>query len=421
MIHLLIYRLVIGLYITGVRIASLFNPKARLFLTGRRGLLTRMRQQLEAERRPRIWVHCASLGEFEQGRPVIEALRAQYPQYAIVLTFFSPSGYEVRKNYDGADHIFYLPIDTGRNAVRFLNIVKPSLCLFIKYELWYGYLKGIADRKIPAMLVSAIFNEQQGFFKWYGGLQRRMLQCFSHILVQDERSRQLLEGIQVSNVSVSGDTRFDRVIKACGQPVSLPQAEAFAGNNKILIAGSTWPEDEQLLHSALPQLPEGWKLVLVPHEVHAAHIADIEKLYCDKLAKWSTWNNNDAAKPVLLIDKVGFLLQLYSYGDVALIGGGFGKAGVHNVLEAAVYGMPCLYGPVYHQFREAVQLVDAGAATVVNTPADLVAAISKYNDEAVRTNTGRQAKDYVYAHGGATARVMEKIAPVLARSAAKDM
>lgn len=405
MIQLLIYRIVIGLYTLGIRVASLFKPKAKLFIAGRRDLFTRLRQQLEAEQRPRIWVHCASLGEFEQGRPVIEQLREQYPQYAIVLTFFSPSGYEVRKNYDGADHIFYLPVDTGRNAARFLNIVKPSLCVFVKYELWYGYLSGIAERKLPAVLVSAIFNERQGFFKWYGGLQRKMLACFSHIFVQDDNSKSLLQGLGINNVSVSGDTRFDRVRKAAGQQATLPQAAAFKQDSKILIAGSTWGADEQLLHKALPLLSPDWKLILVPHEVHAGHISEIEKLFGDTLIKWSTWDGQPTAKRVLLVDKVGFLLQLYSYGDAALIGGGFGSAGVHNVLEPAVYGMPCFYGPIYHQFREAIELIAKGGAAEVRTAEELGAAIASGNLAAM----GQAAKDYVCSMSGATGVVMEGI------------
>lgn len=405
MIYLLIYRLVIGLYTLGIRVASLFKPKAKLFIAGRRDLFTRLRQQLEAEQRPRIWVHCASLGEFEQGRPVIEQLRQHYPQYAIVLTFFSPSGYEVRKNYDGADHIFYLPVDTGRNAARFLNIVKPSLCLFIKYELWYGYLSGIAERKIPAILVSAIFNERQGFFKWYGGLQRKMLTCFSHIFVQDTRSKDLLQGLGITNISVSGDTRFDRVIKAAAQQATLPQAAAFKQDHRILIAGSTWAADEVLLHKALPQLPPDWKLILVPHEVDAGHINEIEKLYGDTLIKWSTWDGRPTIKRVLLVDKVGFLLQLYAYGDAALIGGGFGSAGVHNVLEPAVYGMPCFYGPIYQQFREAIDLIAKGGAAEVRSAEELAAFIRSSSLPAM----GNAAKEYVYAMSGATDVVMEGV------------
>ena len=409
MIHLLIYRIVIGLYTLGVRIASLFKPKAKLFIAGRRDLLARMRQQLEAESRPRIWVHCASLGEFEQGRPVIEQLRQRYPQYAIVLTFFSPSGYEVRKNYDGADHIFYLPTDTGRNAARFLNIVQPALCVFVKYELWYGYLKGIEERKIPAVLVSAIFNPRQGFFKWYGGLQRRMLRCFSHLFVQDGNSKALLQGLGITNVTVSGDTRFDRVIKAAGQQATLPQAAAFKQQHKLLIAGSTWAADEALLHKALRLLPPDWKLVLVPHEVHAGHIAEIAQLYGDALVKWSTWDGTPTNKRVLLVDKVGFLLQLYAYGDAAWIGGGFGSAGVHNVLEPAVYGMPCFYGPIYHQFREAIELIEKGGASTVQRAEELCAAITSANMPAM----GMAARGYVYSMSGATDLVMEGIARLI--------
>lgn len=412
MIHLLLYRLAIGLYSLGIRVSSLFNPKARLFIQGRRGLLTRIKDAMRSEQRPRIWVHCASLGEFEQGRPVIEALRVLYPQYAIVLTFFSPSGYEVRKNYDGGDYIYYLPVDTGANARQFLDAVSPSLCLFIKYELWYGYLKGIEQRNIPAVLVSAIFNKEQGFFKWYGGLQRTMLGCFTRILVQDHNSIELLQTINITNTTISGDTRFDRVIKAASQQADLPMAAAFINGRKVLVAGSTWGEDEELLHKALPSLPADWCLILVPHEVHEAHVSTIEKLYGNDIVKWSDWKGSSDRR-VLLVDKVGFLLQLYSYGTAAFIGGGFGKEGVHNVLEAAVYGMPCYYGPVFHKFKEAVELVAQGGAEVINRPDELVQSLKGLADESTYSRKAAAAKDYVFSMHGATGKVMDEIDKIL--------
>ena len=356
MISFLIYRLVIGVYVLGIKVASLFQPKAKLFVDGRKGLLDKIRRSLINEERRRIWVHCASLGEFEQGRPVIEALRVQHPDYAIILTFFSPSGYEVRKDYDGADHIFYLPVDNLYNAQTFVGLVSPSICLFVKYELWYFYLSALKQDGVATILFSAKFNQNQGFFKWYGGLQREMLSCFTDIFVQDQESVDLLKSININNAIIGGDTRFDRVVKAASQVITLPIAEAFCGSSKILIAGSTWTDDEQLLCKALPSLPDGWKLILVPHEVHDGHINEIVRLYGNDVVKWSEWSGSRDRK-VLLVDKVGFLLQLYRYGTAAWVGGGFGKAGVHNVLEPAVYGLPCFYGPVFHQFIEAVDLV----------------------------------------------------------------
>lgn len=412
MINVLLYKLAIGAYALGIRVAALFKPKARLFIDGRIGLLDKIKSQLSKEQKTRIWVHCASLGEFEQGRPVIEALKEKYPQYAIVLTFFSPSGYEVRKDYNGADHIFYLPVDNHHNAEAFLDIVKPQLCLFIKYELWYFYLSGIAKRNIPSLLVSAIFNNNQGFFKWYGGLQRKMLDSFTHLFVQDQNSIDLLSGIGITTATVSGDTRFDRVVKAAQQTVELPIAKEFCAQHKVLIAGSSWGDDERLLYNTLSILPADWRIILVPHEVHSAHIAEIEKLYGKEVIKWSTWEQGNDKK-VLLVDKVGFLLQLYRYGTVAFIGGGYGKAGVHNVLEAAVYGLPCFYGPVFHQFIEAIELVSEGGAQVINKPEELAAALKSFESDAVYNKVSSTAKHYVLSKQGATDKVMARIGEYL--------
>ncbi len=408
MINVLIYRLVIGLYALGIRVASLFKPKAKLFIAGRKGLLDKIRQALSTEQRRRIWVHCASLGEFEQGRPVIEALRAKHPDYAIVLTFFSPSGYEVRKDYDGADYVFYLPVDSPGNSQAFVDIVSPSICLFVKYELWYFYLSALKQNAVETILISARFNKDQGFFKWYGGLQREMLGCFTDIFVQDQASIELLKSININHAIIGGDTRFDRVVKAAAQVAVLPIAEAFCEGHKILIAGSTWTDDEQLLYKALPSLPEGWKLILVPHEVDESHINEIVRSYGNDVVKWSDWNGK-SEKRVLLVDKVGFLLQLYRYGTAAWIGGGFGKAGVHNVLEPAVYGMPCFYGPVFHQFTEAVELVELGGAEVINEPEELIKALASFDNTDIYQKKSVAARQYVLGRQGATAKVMERI------------
>jgi len=409
MISAAIYWLAIRCYAAILHIAALFHPKAKLFIAGRKQLLTRMRQALATEQRPRIWMHCASLGEFEQGRPVLENLRKKYPSYALVLTFFSPSGYEVRKNYEGADYIFYLPFDSNTNAKEFLDIVQPQLCIFVKYELWYFFLHNIAKRHIPALLISANFRTEQAFFKWHGGLQRCMLQSFTHIFVQNKKSVDLLQGISIKNVSISGDTRFDRVIEAVQQKKELPAAASFAEGYKVIVAGSTWKEDEEFLQKALQQLPDDWKLILVPHEVHDSHINEIGKLFSDACVRWSQYNN-ERDKRVLIVDKIGLLLQLYQYANVAWIGGGFGKAGVHNILEAAAYGIPCAYGPIFHQFNEGGELIDAGGAITTNNPAAFALQIQEWQkDTTSYRKSADTASNYIFTHGGATEMVMAYI------------
>lgn len=401
-----IYWLTVKLYAAALRIASLFNLKAKLFIEGRKGLLEHITATMAHEQRPRIWMHCASLGEFEQGRPVLEQLRTQYPGYAIVLTFFSPSGYEVRKNYEGADYVFYLPLDSRKNAKQFIEAVQPKLSVFVKYELWYYYLTAIAKRSIPAILISARFRKEQPFFKFYGGLHRKMLRCFNAIFVQDKDSETLLHTIGINNVAVNGDTRFDRVIEAATQIQELPIAHAFCRDNKVIVAGSTWKEDEEFLKKTFDQLPPHWKLILVPHEVHDSHIQEIEKLFQGETVRWSAWSDT-SDKRILLVDKVGLLLQLYRYANVAWIGGGFGSAGVHNVLEAAVYGLPCAYGPVFHQFIEAEELIQAGGAITVTDPGVFLTHIKQWEND---TTAGTAAKNYVLAKGGATQAIMSYLA-----------
>lgn len=414
MLQSLIYRFATGSYYSLIHVAALFNAKAARFTAGRRNLLHQIAQSVSGDSRPRIWVHCASLGEFEQGRPVMDAIRTQYPDYAIFLTFFSPSGYDVRKNYAGVDYVFYLPLDTPKNARAFLDIINPKCCIFIKYELWYYYLATIKSRGVPALLVSAIFSQEQGFFKWYGGLQRTMLNAFTTLFVQDNSSYNLLNSIGIHNVIVSGDTRFDRVIEAAAEHANLPIAAQFCeGAQGIIVAGSTWPDDETILAATLRQLQQGWKLILAPHEVDENHLKDIERHFDGQIVRWSA-NSINTHHRVLLIDTIGVLSQLYHYGTVAYIGGGFGKEGVHNVLEAAVYGKPCLFGPVYHQFIEAEALVRKGGAEVVNSSADVFAAIRNYekNPSALQ-HAGQVAQQYVTSNGGATQQVMEGLKSVL--------
>lgn len=404
-----IYWFIIRCYAIAVRIAALFSPKAKLFVAGRKGLLARMRYALIDERRPRIWMHCASLGEFEQGRPVLEKLRKKHPGYAIVLTFFSPSGYEVRKKYDGADYIFYLPVDSVFNASRFFKIIQPKVCIFVKYEFWYFYLMQAARQDIPVILISAIFRKSQPFFKWYGRLHRRMLQCFTHLFVQDAQSVQLLQKLGIDCVTIAGDTRFDRVLEAARTEQELLIAEAFSTGASVLVAGSTWPEDEQALTELLTLLPDNWKLIIAPHEVHEAHIRDIETLFKNQTIRWTDWAYGDS-KRVLIVDKIGLLLQLYRYGKVAWIGGGYGTKGLHNVLEAAVYGMPVTFGPNFEKSREAKELVASGAAIVINDLEILAKTFTSWDTDdhiAAYLQTAALSREYVMSNAGATGKILD--------------
>lgn len=415
---LLIYQLFLFLYRSGIQIAARFNPKAALWVNGRKGLAAHIKATVRPGEQ-HIWMHCASLGEFEQGRPVLEAFRLQYPGHKIVLTFFSPSGYEVRKNYDGADHVFYLPMDGRRAAAQFLETINPELVLFVKYEFWYYYLDEIKKRGIPSLLLSAAFRKEQAFFKWYGGFFRKILRSFSHLLVQDEASRALLAGIGIrDNVQVAGDTRFDRVAAIAQHAKVLPEIEAFREGHRLLIAGSTWPADEQALQQALPALPAGWKVVIAPHEIDKAHIGQVQALFGEQAVLYSQWGtvaHPDAAR-VLIIDNIGMLSSLYRYGDIAFVGGGFNKSGIHNVLEPAVFGTAVIIGPVYKKFVEAVLLVDNGYAFVApDTSIFKQHLMELVNATSYRIETRERLLLFMKQHEGATAIIMAVVATCMKR------
>lgn len=404
-----IYWLVIRLYGLAAHVASVFDPKAKLFVKGRKGLLGQIRYALINERRPRIWMHCASLGEFEQGRPLLEELRRKYPHYAFVLTFFSPSGYEARKTYSGADYVFYLPLDGPDNATQFIKTVQPHLAVFVKYELWYFYLSQLATRNIPVILVSAIFRQDQPFFKSYGRLHRRMLHSFSHIFVQNDESVRLLEKAGVTHVTCAGDTRFDRVVEAAQTSQPMPIAQSFCRGAKILVAGSTWPDDEDFLQKLMQILPAQWKLILVPHEVNESHVQDIERKFEGLYMKWSTSQEHSSAR-VLIVDQIGLLLQLYSYADVAWVGGAFNSDGVHNVLEAAIWGRPVAFGPVYDKFLEAKELIAAGGSVSIDTPEAFKHQLLNWKkDQYSYAYACKAARDYVLSKAGATKIIIDHL------------
>lgn len=408
-----IYTIGIALFSFFARVASLFNPKAKLFVRGRKTVFSDIQKKVDPADRP-IWFHFASLGEFEQGRPVLERLKANRPEEKIVITFFSPSGYEVRKNYTKADGIFYLPFDTAANARRFVELVNPSMAIFTKYEFWHHYFRTLAERDIPLYLISGIFRRSQVFFKWYGDFYRNMLKNVTHFFVQNEESKHLLNSIGINRISISGDTRFDRVYENTKQPPVFPAVASFCGNAPVLVAGSTWPADEKLLADLAVAHP-GWKFIIAPHEIHASHIREIEHLFPDSIrfseyalnAQSATHNTQPASHnpQTLIVDNIGMLSGLYQYGKLAYIGGGFG-AGIHNTLEAAAFGLPVIFGPKYDKFKEAKDLIALGAAQSVRNAGELKAA---FNGFIRKEDSGIRARTYVGENKGATPIIMKEI------------
>jgi 3-deoxy-D-manno-octulosonic-acid transferase len=445
---MLLYEIGIRLFVLGIRVAAFFNAKARKWVEGRRHWRERHLAALAPIPNPQspisktLWLHAASLGEFEQGRPVIEAFREQFPEWRIVLTFFSPSGYEIRKDYPHADLVCYLPADTRRNARDFLDLIKPDAVIFVKYEFWANYLFELKKRDTPTLLVSALFRDKQPFFQWYGGFWRKMLGCFTHIFVQNETSAKLLQRIGFQNITVSGDTRVDRVLKiaegageneivAAFCPPQPPQGgEGVAplaerkriGDKALLpplgglggafIAGSSWPADEAVFLPVF-QKPEfhNFKLIIAPHE--PAQAGRTFQSAATILADWKarpilysqTTLENVRDARILLIDNVGLLNTLYRYGTVAYIGGGFGK-GIHNTLEPAAFGLPIIFGPKYEKFEEARQFVARGGAFPVRNPAELEAVLKKLQDPDFYEKASQAVRGYLEENKGATERIL---------------
>lgn len=399
----LLYHIAINIYAALIGLASLWNRKAAQWIQGRKDWRVRYKKLMDNRKDGQtVWVHCASLGEFEQGRPVIEAIRREFPGVFLVLSFFSPSGYEIRKNYQGADAVVYLPLDTPFNAKDFLDIVRPNLTLFIKYEYWVNYLEEMARRKIPLLMVSAIYREKQVFFRWYGGRWKKAIAPTRQFFVQDTDSQVLLNSIGVENVTVSGDTRFDRVlaVRENFSPVDL--LEEFCRGRRVLVAGSTWDKDEGLLKQ-FSMLHPDVGLVLAPHEINSRHLEQLKTVFPQ-----GAFYSSGAVKGanVLIIDNVGMLSRLYYYADICYVGGGFG-AGIHNILEAAVYGKPVVFGPRYNKFREARDLVEAGGAFPVSGQQQLNETMERLLvDELFRANAGEVCDTYVHQQAGATGKLM---------------
>ena len=418
----MIYNIVIYFVLWGIAIASLFNEKVRKMWRGEREAFKILKQKVDPNAKY-IWFHAASLGEFEQGRPLMERIRKDYPQYKILLTFYSPSGYEVRKNYEGADIICYMPVDTRLNAIRFLRLVRPVMAFFIKYEFWSNFLHILKHRNIPTYSVSSIFREDQVFFKWYGRSYAGVLKCFTRFFVQNEESKRLLEGIGITAVDVVGDTRFDRVLQIKEAAKHLPICEAFrtgvapsqsAGvphhDFKVFVAGSSWPPDENIF---IPFFNEhkDWRLLIAPHVIAEEHLKLILSLIKGKkVVRYTQTTPEEAADAdVLIIDCFGLLSSMYNYGDVAYIGGGFG-VGIHNTLEAAVWNMPVIFGPNNKKFQEAQGLLKSGGGFEINTYEDFSGLMSSLmNDETFLKQAGDKAGTFVAHLAGATDKVLASV------------
>ena len=404
-----LYNLGISLYAGGIRLAALWHGKARLWSEGRRNIFERM----EAAVRPSdriVWVHAASLGEFEQARPIIERLRAEHPEYKILLTFFSPSGYEVRKNYQGVDYIFYLPIDTPRNARRFLDAAHPEIAIFVKYEFWLNLLRDLRRRKVRTYIVSAIFRRNSIFFRPYGGMWRQALESFDVMFVQNEESKRLLAGLGFDNVIVAGDTRFDRVAEIAKAAKHIDVIERFKGDKRVFVAGSTWGPDEELLIRLINDNPD-IKFIVAPHEMDESRMARLAAEIKGGTLRYTqcTPHTSYGPKQLLILDTVGLLSSVYSYATWSYIGGGFG-VGIHNTLEAATFGLPVAFGPNYQKFKEARDLVTLGAARSINDYDELRAWFVPLRDnEEFLQKTSRIAKDYTTRHQGATGIIVRTI------------
>ena len=408
------YNLIIYLYQLGVIIASLFNEKVRKMWRGEREAISILKEKIDPNAKY-VWFHAASLGEFEQGRPLMEQLRSEHPEYKILLTFFSPSGYEVRKNYEGADIICYLPLDTITNARRFLRTIRPMMAFFIKYEFWYNYLHILRHRGVPVYSVSSIFRPRQVFFRWYGRQYSRVLKCFTRFYVQNEVSRELLATIGIKDVTVVGDTRFDRVLQIKKASKQLPVVEQFKGSAKCFVAGSSWQPDEDIFIPFFNKHKD-WKVIIAPHVIGEDHLQQIEKkLEGRKVVRYTQIANsqeqiaNSQDADVLIIDCFGLLSSIYSYADVTYVGGGFG-VGIHNTLEAAVWDVPVIFGPNNERFQEAQGLKACGGGQEITCADDFHRTMQRFIDDPAKiTEAGRQSGQFVAQMTGATQKILSDV------------
>ena len=392
----ILYNIGIQLFVIAIRIASLFNAKAKLWIKGRKSIFQKLAEATKYHQ-DIVWFHCASLGEFEQGKPIIEGYKIKHPTHKILLTFFSPSGYEIRKKYDGVDWVFYLPADTKKNAKQFISIVNPIKVIFIKYEFWFNYMAELNKKSIPFYSVSSIFRKEQSFFKydWFA----KQFNNVSHFFVQDQNSKKLLKNIGFSNCTVAGDTRFDSVITNTQNAISIPLIEEFSKNKTTIICGSTWPKDEALLAKYIKENPN-YKYIIAPHEMQ--HVSAL-KNQTNALLFSKANNINIRNSNVLIIDSIGILSNIYKYGNLAYIGGGFEK-GIHNILEATAFGLPVLFGPNYKKFNEATELIKQKGAISISNYKELTSAINFFN-----TFDKKIAINYIKEHSGATTKILNSI------------
>ena len=404
----MIYNLTMYILELGIKLAALFSDKPAKMVKGHREVFDLLKSKIDRNAQY-IWFHAASLGEFEQGRPLIERIRKEYPQYKILQTFFSPSGYEVRKNYDGADIVCYLPIDTPANAKKFIELVNPCMVFFVKYEFWHNYLNTLYQKGIPTYSVSSIFRPNQIFFRWYGKSYQQVLKTFAHLFVQNEESKQLLAGIGVKNTTVVGDTRFDRVLDICAAAKQLPLVQKFKGDALTFVAGSSWGPDEDIFIKYFNAHPE-MKLIIAPHVVNDGHLKEIEsKLQRSSIRYTQATEENVGKADCLIIDCYGLLSSIYRYGEISYIGGGFG-VGIHNVLEAAVYGIPVIFGPNNKKFREAQHLLANKGGFEIHGYDDFEQLMNKFlTDEAYLKQSGKAAGDYVKGNAGAMELIMKNV------------
>ncbi len=407
---LFLYNLSIHLAGFFLKIIALFSPKIKLFVEGRKSVFNTLKEKIKPEDKT-IWFHSASLGEYEQGLPVIEKIKEKYPSHKIVVTFFSPSGYEVRKNNTVADVTVYLPLDTKSNAKKFIKLVHPEKAFFIKYEFWLNYLKELENRTTPTYLISGIFRDNQMFFKWYGGFYRKALKAFTYFFVQNEKSKEKVESLGFKNVIVSGDTRFDRVNAILERDNRLDYIENFKNNQPTIVIGSSWPKDEILIAEYINQAPENVKFIIAPHNIKPDQISELQSKITKSTILFSEKENKDLSSySVFIIDTIGILTKIYSYGTIAYVGGGFGNPGIHNILEPATFGIPIVIGPNYSNFAEAIDLVAIGGCTPITTITELKDIFDRLlNSKDLLKEKSEICRNFIQDHKGATETIMKLV------------